>query len=314
MKYSIYINQIKMQEWELTFNEASVLDWLISFVGTSEKIIIGTEIFFHASRNLAVKEIPAVSTKADTIYRLYINLKNKGLINYEKIGNKDCIQLLPKAKKWHISELGNKSEWSEANPSWFGNQSEETRKPIRNVSEELPTNNNTINNITNNNNLFSTIVEKGDTDFDANLKKILKKEKQVAPEFSEMMAAYFDWYKSRNSNIAPKIDGGDGNALKSIISYLKTIYNSKPEPKGKMEDEIKGMWSYILQNWNKMDAFFQKQTKLTQINSNLNNIINEIKNGKSKSNPKDKSADARGSRLQDAFSRIDKESNAGKKS
>lgn len=123
-----------------------------------------------------------------------------------------------------------------------------------------------------------------------------------------MLDIYYEWFKERNEGVPPRIDGADGKALKNIISYFKTIYKGRPEPKGTEEMEVKSMLSFILGNWHGLDSFYQKQTKLTQINSNITNIINEFKNGKSKqANPKDKSADARASRMQSMFNKVDEQ-------
>ena len=125
--------------------------------------------------------------------------------------------------------------------------------------------------------------------------------------YQEMLEIYYNWYSERNDGVPPKIDGGDGTALKNIISYFKTVYKGRKEPKGTEREEVTAMWLFIFQNWHSLDSFYQKQTKLTQINSNITNIINEFKNGarKSKSNPKDKSDDARAERIKSSFDRVD---------
>ena len=103
--------------------------------------------------------------------------------------------------------------------------------------------------------------------------EILQKMKKetTEPLFKNFMAFYFEWME-KEIGIKPQIDGGDGKALKSIIKYFRSISED--------ETAIIQVWETILINYKKWDNFHQKQLRLKQINSNLINIINSIKNGK----------------------------------
>jgi hypothetical protein len=125
----------------------------------------------------------------------------------------------------------------------------------------------------------------------------MKRIKKTDPLFSVFMKTYYDWYKMK-VGIPPKIDGGDGRALKMIVKYLRSIndnpFVSEEEVEIQVQDnesvrenivsdknlETTKMWDFVFAHYEKWDRFYQKQLKLTQINSNLNNIINSIKNGK----------------------------------
>lgn len=103
------------------------------------------------------------------------------------------------------------------------------------------------------------------------------------PFFTGAMKIYYDWFKDLNDE-PPKIDAGDGKALKEIIKHLKTSAKNR-EPgisDEKLLSTVLNGFAHIFKNWGLMDAFYRKQVKLTQINSNLTNIINEIKNGTKK--------------------------------
>ena len=89
--------------------------------------------------------------------------------------------------------------------------------------------------------------------------------------YSSLMAIYFDFVK-QYTGVPPKVSEIEGKALKNIIKYLSSIQPNE-------EDIIIG-WKAIFENFNKWDSFYQKQLKLSQIDSNLLNIINSIKNGK----------------------------------
>lgn len=87
--------------------------------------------------------------------------------------------------------------------------------------------------------------------------------KETAHEI--FMQLYHTWYKEK-FGLSPKIQAKDAKALKSIITYLKK------QGDGDIDVAKKG-FEYILEHWDSLDAFHQKQTTLAQIDSNLNNII-----------------------------------------
>jgi hypothetical protein len=132
--------------------------------------------------------------------------------------------------------------------------------------------------------------------------------------YPALMEVYYMWFKQRNGGIPPNILGQEGKALKSIVNYFKSAVTAKLADGSLVmdigpdttEDEIYKdqsvkMFSYILSNWNKLDPFIQKQTKLIQILSNLTNIINSFKNGDSKTQRgQTRSAEQRASDINDA--------------
>ena len=138
-------------------------------------------------------------------------------------------------------------------------------------------------------------------------KKTPPKSKAVPdPIYKKCTEIYFEWFE-KLSGVKPKFDAIDGASLKKIISYFKSIHRDANDQTDEFE-EVTKMFSIIFLKWETIDPFFQKQTKLNQINSNLQNIINDIKNkhtSRRNANSKDKSVDSRVERVQGAFSRID---------
>ena len=126
------------------------------------------------------------------------------------------------------------------------------------------------------------------------------------PIYKKCTEIYFEWFE-KLSGVKPKFDAIDGASLKKIISYFKSIHHDANDGTDEFQ-EVTKMFSIIFLKWETIDPFFQKQTKLNQINSNLQNIINDIKNkhtSRRNANSKDKSVDSRVERVQGAFSRID---------
>jgi len=90
--------------------------------------------------------------------------------------------------------------------------------------------------------------------------------------YKDAMTVYHDFVKLR-TGVPPNINAIEGKALKTIIVYLRGIDRN--------DEKIIEAWKAVLNNFDKWDAFLQRQLKLSQISSNLTNIIHSIKNGKS---------------------------------
>ena len=131
MRYSTTINNLKATEWGLTIQQAYLFSWFYELPSWANKVMIENEIFYFASKNKAVEELPILTDKTDTMYRYYRQLEELGLVVIKKIDSKDYIALTLKAKEWNFS----KSDYSENNPTKLGNLSE-------NNSENNPTYNN----------------------------------------------------------------------------------------------------------------------------------------------------------------------------
>jgi DNA-binding transcriptional regulator GbsR (MarR family) len=86
--------------------------------------------------------------------------------------------------------------------------------------------------------------------------------------------ALYDNFCKEQTGMKCKMNASEGKAMKEIISYLTA----------NIEDQnISRALAFIFKNWNKVEPFYQKQIKLKQINSNLVNIIKQLKNESEKS-------------------------------
>lgn len=142
MKYSINIDQINSIEWGFNLSEAAVFAYLFNVPTWADPVLIDGKTFYFAARQKTCQDVPLISDKPDTIYRIYKSLHEKGVIDYLKWMSKDCMRITEKGKGWN----------SEKNPSStveLGKKSDETRKIFRINSEKNPTYNNTIYNSTN---------------------------------------------------------------------------------------------------------------------------------------------------------------------
>ncbi len=101
--------------------------------------------------------------------------------------------------------------------------------------------------------------------------------------YQMLIDIYWDWFKERNDGVPPKIDGIEGKATKQLVKYFESVSKSKAGDTVLLPQEVQKqvceMFMYILNRWSSLEPFLQKQTKLAQINSNITNIINFLKNG-----------------------------------
>lgn len=159
MKYYININQKFAVEHGLNTSEAIVFAWLYELPSWAKSVLIDNKTYYFASENKAAEEMPLISDKKDTFYRIYKSLAKKGLIEILKIGKATYIEITDLGKGWYLSESSQKNGNSEhlnnypnsENNSDFAENSEESRKILQNNSETAPTNNIYKNNNTNNN-------------------------------------------------------------------------------------------------------------------------------------------------------------------
>ena len=109
-----------------------------------------------------------------------------------------------------------------------------------------------------------------------------------------MVETYFKWVED-TTGVPPVFDGGQGKAMKNITAYFLKIACWRAEKEKNInpgleitEDQIEiaanASFGKLLEGLasGKVEPFLRNQTKATQIYSNLNNIINQLKNGTGK--------------------------------
>jgi hypothetical protein len=164
-------------------------------------------------------------------------------------------------------------------------------KHVLKSKSSLSTSTSTSTSIENNNSNFaetsSADTKSVDADFekkeeaftDNPVKAKPKKEKKVESEtketsvYTECMDIYCRFIKFNNG--VPVINSLAGKSLKEIIAHLKTASIDKGEGQDK---EVVETFYGILKGYKRWQPFHQGQTKLNQINSNLQDIILAVNN------------------------------------
>lgn len=101
MRFSTYINNAKCLEWNLNANQGALFDLLNQAPAWAKEIIIDGVVYYWVSRNAVIEELPLFYSKPDTVYRHFVEFHKKGLIVYQKHGDKDLIRLTEKGKTWN---------------------------------------------------------------------------------------------------------------------------------------------------------------------------------------------------------------------
>lgn len=113
----------------------------------------------------------------------------------------------------------------------------------------------------------------------------LRKQKKVISDASQSDGIYpacMDLYNKfifSRTGAGAKINNIAGASMVKIIEYLKTQVKNKDDLKISVPLTVNAIFT----NYDKWDEFHKKQLNLNQIESNLINILNAIKNGKSTS-------------------------------
>jgi hypothetical protein len=110
-------------------------------------------------------------------------------------------------------------------------------------------------------------------------KKVQIKTKKPATNLYSKMIEEYDKFCVEFTGVGCKIDGAQGKSLKQIIKFLETQCKkkNKEQSEKELEENVLLGWKYILNNWDKLDDFNQGRLKLTEINSNMLNILVKLK-------------------------------------
>lgn len=203
MRYGIFINQVMCVKWGIVgkmSNAAHVFAILHEAHAWAQEEIVGGRVFYWTSRNAICDELAYLQLKPDTVYRHLKFLHEKGLIEYIKIGRKDCIRITKEGKKWNSKEadsrpskLGSKSEPrkqiranSDLNPNKLGSKSE-------NDSDLNPTDQSTsIDQKTKDQKTTHTVRAQEKNSLSPKIPKTQKKEKPAPREFSPQLIRYLE--------------------------------------------------------------------------------------------------------------------------
>lgn len=130
MQFTVTINQVKALEWGLNSQQALLFAFIYGCPSWTKPIKTDDGIFFALSKAKIIEELPLLTDKPDTAYRMLKALDEAGLIELSSTSNITLFRLTEKAVEWN-----QKLDGSEKYPTPTENKG---RKKIRSTSDKSP--------------------------------------------------------------------------------------------------------------------------------------------------------------------------------
>lgn len=156
MQFTVTVNQVKALEWGLNSQQALLFAFIYGCPSWAKPVKTDAGIFFALSKAKIIEELPLLTDKPDTAYRLLRALEEAGLIELSSTSNITLFRLTEKATEWNrkldgsekyptpeeIKDRKNIRPTSDKSPSKVGKKSDLG-------SEKSPTNQDTNHQVTN---------------------------------------------------------------------------------------------------------------------------------------------------------------------
>jgi hypothetical protein len=114
--------------------------------------------------------------------------------------------------------------------------------------------------------------------------------KKESDKLYPLMVEEYNIFCKERLGMGAKMNALQGKSMKNIIAYLTHQVLLKYEKSSDIvdvEDSVLKAWKFILKNWGLISSYYSDQIKLNQIDSNLPNILSQLKNnGKNKRDEK----------------------------
>jgi DNA-binding PadR family transcriptional regulator len=129
MQYTLLINQSKSLEWGLNSQQAMLFAFIYEVPSWANPITTPDGVFYAISKAKIIEELPLLTDRPDTVYRLLKAVEAAGIIELSHTPSITLVRLTAMGKEWN-----RKLEGSEKNPT----PSSSGRKKIRSASEKNP--------------------------------------------------------------------------------------------------------------------------------------------------------------------------------
>lgn len=120
MQYLVAINQAKAVEWGLNAQQAMLFAFLHQVPTWADARQIDGHTFFNIGKGKICEELPLLTDKHDTAYRLMKQLAKLDLIVMTSCDNRTYMRLTDKGVTWNRSAGSEKNPTSENSPSGVG--------------------------------------------------------------------------------------------------------------------------------------------------------------------------------------------------
>ncbi|PHS64358.1 MAG: hypothetical protein COB09_08255 [Thalassobium sp.] len=101
MQFSVYINQLRAQEWGLNLSQTVLFSFLYEAHSWASEFIVDGQAYYWVAKEKICEELPILTDKPDTIKRLMAALESEGLISRAVVGNLPLIRITEKGRLWN---------------------------------------------------------------------------------------------------------------------------------------------------------------------------------------------------------------------
>lgn len=105
MQFSLYINQVKALEWALNAQQAILFAFIYELSSWADAIDVDGVTYYRISKAKIIRELPLLTDKPDTAYRLLKQLAAADLIALSKANDEMVVALTDRGRTWNKSDL-----------------------------------------------------------------------------------------------------------------------------------------------------------------------------------------------------------------
>ena len=136
MQFTVTINQAKALEWGMNAQQALLFAFVYECPSWAKRIGGENGDFYALSKAKIIDELPLLTDKPDTVYRLLKQLAEKGVIELSSTSAITLVRLTKKGREWN-KKLDGTAKYKLGKKSDLG-KSSVPRKKIRSTSEKSP--------------------------------------------------------------------------------------------------------------------------------------------------------------------------------
>lgn len=135
MQFIVTVNQVKALEWGLNAQQALLFSFLYSVPSWARPAVVGGKTFYMLSKEKITEELPLLTDKPDTAYRMLKALELVEVIELSNTPKITLVRLTEKGRTWNTSEkfpskVGKISEvGSEKSPTNQDTNNQDTKDP-----------------------------------------------------------------------------------------------------------------------------------------------------------------------------------------
>lgn len=137
MQFTITINQAKALEWKLNAQQALLFAFVYECPSWARMMKTDDGEYYALSKSKVIEELPILTDKPDTVYRLMKQLESAGLVDVSHTATITLIRITRKGKEWN-RKIDGSEKYPTSAANKVGKISEARRKKIRSTSEKNP--------------------------------------------------------------------------------------------------------------------------------------------------------------------------------